>query len=171
MVTTLKWFLDTEFIDDGVTVDLISIGLACEDGREIYMVSNSYHTNKLLADPWLKANVLPHIAKERQVYHRHDIRQKVTYQLLTTKDRKDAKPEIWAYYASYDWIALCQLYGRMVDLPKSFPMYCRDLKQAMDERRFGREYLPVQDPATEHSAIEDARWLKSAYDSVFKPGS
>lgn len=164
---TLKWFLDTEFVDDGCTIDLISIGLVCEDGREVYMVSSEYDTDKVLRDPWLKAHVLPHIAKEHYVYSRHDIRQKVTYQLLTTKDRHGAQPEIWAYYASYDWIALCQLYGRMIDLPTSFPMYCRDLKQTMDERKIGSEFLPVQDPSTEHSAIEDARWLKSAYDSIF----
>ena len=33
------------------------------------------------------------------------------------------------YYADYDWVALCQLYGRMLDLPGRWPMFCRDLKQ------------------------------------------
>ncbi len=43
------------------------------------------------------------------------------------------KPEFYAYYAGYDWVAFCTLYGRMIDLPKGMPMYCRDLKQMLDE--------------------------------------
>ena len=32
----MKYFLDTEFIEDGKTIDLISIGIVSEDGRELY---------------------------------------------------------------------------------------------------------------------------------------
>ncbi len=42
-------------------------------------------------------------------------------------------PEFYAYYADYDWVLFCSLFGRMMDLPKGFPMYCRDLKQTLDE--------------------------------------
>ncbi len=44
-----------------------------------------------------------------------------------------AEPEFWAYYADYDWVVFCQLFGTMMDLPKGFPMYCLDLKQLQDE--------------------------------------
>ena len=40
-----------------------------------------------------------------------------------------SRPEIWAYYADYDWVVLCGFFGTMVDLPKGFPMYCLDIKQ------------------------------------------
>ena len=30
---------DTEFLDDGNTIELISIGIVCEDGREYYAVN------------------------------------------------------------------------------------------------------------------------------------
>jgi len=43
-------------------------------------------------------------------------------------------PEFYAYYADYDWVVFCSLFGRMIDLPKWFPMYCKDLKQTMDEK-------------------------------------
>lgn len=43
------------------------------------------------------------------------------------------KPEFYAYYADYDWVAFCWLFGKMIDLPKGFPMYCIDLKQILDE--------------------------------------
>lgn len=41
-------------------------------------------------------------------------------------------PEFYAYYADYDWVVFCWLFGRMIDLPKGFPMYCKDLKQELD---------------------------------------
>jgi hypothetical protein len=46
------------------------------------------------------------------------------------------KPDIsfYAYYADYDWVVFCSLFGRMIDLPKGFPMYCNDLKQSLDEK-------------------------------------
>lgn len=42
--------------------------------------------------------------------------------------------EFYAYYADYDWTVFCWLFGRMIDLPPDFPMYCIDLKQILDER-------------------------------------
>jgi hypothetical protein len=72
------------------------------------------------------------------------------------------EPEFWAYYADYDWVALCQLYGTMMDLPKGWPMYCRDLKQVADER--GATLPPQQ--GTEHHALADAIWTKAAWEAV-----
>lgn len=46
---------------------------------------------------------------------------------------KYPNPKFYAYYADYDWVAFCWLFGKMMDLPKGFPMYCRDLKQIVDE--------------------------------------
>jgi len=40
----------------------------------------------------------------------------------------------YAYYADYDWVVFAQLFGKMKDLPKGFPMYCKDLKQSLDEK-------------------------------------
>lgn len=40
----------------------------------------------------------------------------------------------YAYYADYDWVVFCWLFGRMIDLPKGFPMYCIDLKQELDSK-------------------------------------
>jgi len=43
-------------------------------------------------------------------------------------------PEFYGYYADYDWVLFCSLFGKMIDLPAGFPMYCIDLKQMLDER-------------------------------------
>ena len=38
----MRIFYDTEFLDDGKTIDLISIGMVAEDGRELYAVSSEF---------------------------------------------------------------------------------------------------------------------------------
>lgn len=42
----MKFFLDTEFYEDGSTIDLISIGVVTEDGREFYAVSQEAQLEK-----------------------------------------------------------------------------------------------------------------------------
>lgn len=44
------------------------------------------------------------------------------------------KNEFYGYYSDYDWVRFCWLFGRMIDLPKGFPMYCKDLKQIFDDK-------------------------------------
>lgn len=46
-----------------------------------------------------------------------------------------AQPEFYGYYSSYDHVVLCWLFGKMIDLPKGFPMYTIDLKQIFDEKQ------------------------------------
>jgi len=72
----------------------------------------------------------------------------------------DDKPEFWAYYADYDHVVLCQLFGTMMDLPDGWPMYTRDLKQLCDD--LGNPKLPKQQ-AGEHNALDDALWVKDMY--------
>ncbi len=62
--------------------------------------------------------------------------------------------ELWAWYAAYDHVALCQLYGSMPDLPRALPRFTRDLRQLWDE--VGRPSLPSE-PADQHDALADAR--------------
>lgn len=44
--------------------------------------------------------------------------------------------ELYGYYSAYDHVALCWLFGKMIDLPKGFPMFTIDLKQKLDERAY-----------------------------------
>lgn len=71
------------------------------------------------------------------------------------------KPEFWAYYADYDWVVFCQLFGTMMDLPSGFPMYCRDIKQECD--RLGNPKLPKQGE-NEHNALADAQWVRESWE-------
>ena len=51
-----RYFYDTEFIEDGTTIDLVSIGVVDETGREFYAVSTEFDGSRAI--PWVKRNVL-----------------------------------------------------------------------------------------------------------------
>lgn len=144
----MRFTFDTEFIEDGRTIDLLSIGIVAEDGREFYCEFDVDHRR---ASAWVKENVITHLRGE-PVYKRA-----VAAQLIT--EFCGEKPELWAYYADYDWVALCQLFGTMMNLPKGWPMYCRDVKQLCD--MIGNPKLPEQGKG-EHHALADARWTMEA---------
>jgi hypothetical protein len=52
----MRYFLDTEFVEQPNTIELISIGLVAEDGREFYAINQEANLNN--ADQWVKDNVL-----------------------------------------------------------------------------------------------------------------
>lgn len=179
MTTHTKYWLDTEFIEDGKTIELISIGIVCEDGRELYLINNECDFSK--ANDWVKENVISQLQprtlpiNDRVWTHRMNIRREVADfmgavlpAVLSDDDNSwryalaegKPKPEIWTYYGSYDWIVLCQLFGTMMDLPAGFPMYTMDLKQWCVQ--LGDPRLPAQGKG-EHSAIEDARWNRDVW--------
>lgn len=147
----MKIWLDTEFIEDGKTIDLVSIGMVREDGATYYAETNDYIPGK--ADEWVKENVLAHLHRGDAIKPRDVIAREII-------EFAGENPEFWAYYADYDWVVLCQLFGRMVDLPEGWPMFCRDIKQWCVD--LGNPKLPTQS-STEHHALEDARWNREAW--------
>jgi hypothetical protein len=151
-----RWFLDTEFNEDGRTIDLISLAIVAEAGVGREWVSSEFDEPR--CNDFVKANVLPHLPPPEQRVPRKQIAEELKALVLGGGD----KPELWAYFADYDWVALCQLYGPMVALPKGFPYWCRDLKQLMADRGVSKGELPEQTGA-EHSALNDATWVRDAY--------
>lgn len=290
----MKYYLDTEFLEGPQkekfpislfrkntppTIDLISIGIVAEDGREYYAISKDFnmeeawnrydlkqahtsenHSMNDIKVYWIRENVLKPIwreiffqaddsvalsNKQTEEFHRRvfsgeydhwfnfksmklfiDKYGKTNKQIAkevrsfcsmgsaystmdktiasimyfseldsevqkTIEDKKlihvfNEKPEFYAYYADYDWVVFCWLFGKMMDLPSGFPMYCKDLKQDFDfynENFKKRKKLnavgnihksinelkdfkdfPKQDPSKSHNAIEDARWNKQLHD-------
>lgn len=259
----MKYFIDTEFIEDFTRpligkprhyIDLISIAIVAEDGREYYAVSNEFDIDHVwnkyqmkrveqqipneVKEYWLRDNVLMPLVYDLA---RKDDEEKGAYMADWKSPKKwldyikynagweriwrprtkelikkygksnkqiaqeisdfcsgktgrlewvDAKkegvtfvddpnghvtinhgnPEFYGYYADYDWVLFCSLYGRMLDLPKDFPMYCRDLKQMFDEAQSSQPpdinlkndgAYPKQSNA--HNALDDARWNKRLY--------
>ncbi len=149
------WF-DTEFIDDGKTIEMISIGMVRDDGATLYMENSSCDLSR--CDDWLRKNVVAKldIAKGNHTYAWHP-----THIGESIRAFAGPKPDFWAYYADYDWVVLCQLYGRMIDLPTGWPMYCRDLKQELV--RLGNPEIYKLSEARAHNALSDAEWLRDTH--------
>lgn len=167
-----RYWYDCEFHEDGTTIDLISIGIVCEDGREYYAVNSEADWERIRANKWLCENVVPHLPLVGGVRHlaygigysfhvtRRDTRVKPKW--VIGNEVRDfllaaPEPELWAWYGAYDHVALCQLWGRMIDLPPGIPMWTNDLKQEVT--RLGNPTLPAQEDA-EHDALADARHLR-----------
>jgi hypothetical protein len=207
----MKYFLDTEFIESFHKplfgkrrhfIDLISIGVVAEDGREYYAISNEYSYND--ADNWVRENVITPIYVEtvhgdnrnkynaanfNRTYGRpNDLIAKELLEFFRCwRDQHFFRvsgdiPEIYGYYADYDWVLLCSLFGRMIDLPKGFPMYCKDLRQTEeDKRKFVsethrkeviikqmKEHPDYPKQINEHNALADAKWNYELYKFLTK---
>jgi len=207
----MKYFIDTEFIEGFKKplfgkrrhfIDLISIGIVCEDGRKYYAISNEYNWND--ADDWVKSNVIiPMYRQEISGDKRNHIDAETFHKYIPNgKSLKQIANEVrmfchyggpevinqefYGYYADYDWVLLCSLFGRMVDLPLGFPMYCKDLKQDLDAQAEGWRnavILEGQKPLeldyylsalkssedypkeeNEHNALSDAKWNKRLFE-------
>jgi hypothetical protein len=170
---TKIWY-DTEFVENGTTIELVSIGLIREDSLAYYGVnSNAVTMGRVVRHPWLAANVLPHLPvlfreggkiagsidswdwdKNHPDWHavRHisEIAAEVRDFILAAGD-----PQLNAWYAAYDHVRLMQLWGPMSARPEGIPMWTRDLKQEAD--RLGVKDVPAQHPGTEHHALMDAQ--------------
>ena len=146
----MRYFIDTEFHEKPGTLELISIGIVAEDGRELYRASSDFKLSG--GNSWVEENVLPYLpAPESRVSVARIAEEVLRF--------VDPDPEFWGYYADYDWILFCWLFGPMVDLPDHFPRYCLDIKQFC--KSLGNPRLP-ENPAT-HVAIEDARWIREVH--------
>jgi hypothetical protein len=166
----MKFFYDCEFLDDGVTIDLISIGIVREDGAEFYAVNRDTAWKRVAKHTWLVDNVvnsLPRIPGPARfpVSRRNPLSIDFDHPSMRTKAEiardvrilllsGDREPELWAWYAAYDHVCLAQLWGPMMNLPEGIPMYTHDLKQECD--RLGNPELPEQ-ATGEHNALADAR--------------
>jgi hypothetical protein len=152
------YFLDTEFSERGQCVELLSIGLVSDDGREYYAQNsdaslsscNEFVQQKVIPlfteDAWkpletIKDNVLE--------YFRADLEQGRSF-------------DVWTYFGNYDWVALCgSVFGGMTQTPKGFPYSAFDLQQYA--HHLGLRKIRVAKPQNIHNALADARWNRDAY--------
>lgn len=155
----MKYFIDTEFIEKPGSIQLISIGIKCEDGGEYYAVSSEFNPED--ANQWVKDNVLKKINNKNAK----------TIPLIRDEILKFVKGkniQFYGYYADYDWVVFCWIFGTMIELPKGFPMYCRDLKQMMDEKGLDNNWKKINcpDPESEHHALVDANWNYNLFKKI-----
>jgi len=161
----MLYVYDCEFIEDGYTIDLVSIGIVAEDGRKYYAVNRNVSWEKVhrRENVFVRENVWKHLPTNQggglslDVHH-VDVRTKQAIAHEVKNFLLDTSKEIslWADYCSYDHVALCQLWGRMVDLPRGIPMRTNDIIQRAEVLGIKEIQFPSQDPATMHHALHDA---------------
>lgn len=163
----MKVWYDTEFDEDGRTIELISIGMVAEDGRELYRVVADADWDRIARNDWVMKHVVPQLppredpAWRTRAQIRHDVATFLhPYQPFGDMLRGQkfvGLPELWAWYGAYDHVALAQLFGRMVDFPTHVPQWTNDVKQEL--LRLGNINTPAQQGGL-HDALADARHLK-----------
>ena len=193
----MRIFYDWGFIEDGRTIEPISIGMVADDGRELYLVNEDAGAGTLheqiCRHQWLMENVVPHLPLyARRPGERHYGKSSTstanTYKGFFSLDLNDnrvvsrrfmrnairdfldasAPVELWGYFASYDHVLLAQMFGRMIDRPASMPMWTNDVQQVAAALGLDNS-LPPQ-IGTAHNALDDARWTKAAWEYLTAKG-
>jgi hypothetical protein len=170
---------DTEFLENGRTIDMISIGMVAEDGQEYYAISNEFDEEAVWEHSWLPQHVMVHLPlvdnsddlshpwldrAHKDVKPRSVIRTEV-HTFLKSKATLANPLELWGYFSSYDHIVLCQLFGTMMDLPRFVPMYTNDVMQEFVNTGAPREAYPDK-PHDLHNALADAQWTLKFVNNV-----
>ena len=186
----MKYFHDTEFLEDGRTIELISIGIVCDDGREYYAVNADLPMDKIREHDWLLRNVMPSLpltnraALNKYLDQSPDLFPRMKLETLDVDTKTSTvkphwvianevrdfllasrPPELWAWFGAYDHVALAQLWGTMMMIPKGIPMYTNDIRSLVDWT--GVHELPKQAEGV-HNALSDARHNKVMYEHILK---
>jgi hypothetical protein len=255
----MNYYFDTEFIEGTQnntflcfnigqtkpTIDLISIGIVCEDKREYYAISKEFNIKEAWnrfqlketspvkksigifeeKEYWIRENVLKPIFVEwRENINSKIVRLGLPIPLntlefnyknfkhciksigknnaeiakeikeFTTWSKNDigkrlilSYPVFYGYYADYDWVVFCWLFGKMNNLPNGFPKYCIDLKQEFNRienlykwvrnsdyririlEKAGKTITSIKElrnypkQTNEHNALADAKWNFELY--------
>ena len=155
------WIRDNVLLP--VYKDLLKKGGISGDERNNW--SFTYKNLKRLIKLYGKTN--KEIAKEIEWFVAESVDPDVHPQDFSHPDFAHRHIEFVAYYADYDWVVFCWLWGKMLDLPTGFPMYCIDLMQIIDEVGVDKKLLKKQvSQINAHNALDDAQWVRNAYNYI-----
>jgi hypothetical protein len=146
----VRFFYDCEFIEDGTTIDLVSIGAVDERGREFYAVSTEFDPTRAIE--WVRRNVLDKLPAPADPAWRS--LERIRTDLLAFLTEPEEPIELWAWMSAYDHVALAQLWGDMRALPRPIPRFTHELRQRWEDA--GSPALPGIG-SDQHDALADAR--------------
>ena len=149
----VRFFYDCEFIEDGQTIELVSIAIVDEIGRAGALPRLDRFRSG--AGRALGAYATCSTSCRRRRRRPGSRGATIREQVLEFLTADGARPQLWAWFGAYDHVALCQLWGTMPKLPRALPRFTRDLRQLWEEA--GSPALPPE-PADAHDALADARY-------------
>lgn len=178
---------DTEFLEDGKTIDLISIGIVCEDGREYYAINSDADWDRIRRNDWLMDNVVRHLpthstgeVKKRQGFGAtgwswggidmrsplvkpkwviaNEVREFIVGD-LAARDEAVSEEELPVLWAYYGAYDHVALCQLWGRMIKHPRFMPMYSHDLMQEmRRLGVSNTAVPKPNTDHDALADARW-------------
>ena len=160
----MKLWFDTEFFDDGYTIDLISIAVVAEDGREYYAASSEFKHDR--ATQWIHENVLQllgDVSSHSRSHIRDDLHK--FFEFSDPSGQFCPQPEFWADCGEYDWIVLRQLFGDLTAWPSDWPKFAMDIEQWRVQ--LSAPHFKPQD-LNQHNALADARYTRSCWQELVR---
>lgn len=86
---------------------------------------------------------------------------------MNSQENGTKKIELIGFMSAYDHVALCWLFGKMIDLPKGFPYLTYDIQQLIVENNIDKKQLLKEVPQiNNHNALQDALWNKNAFNWI-----
>lgn len=174
-------FYDFEFLEDGDTIAPLSLAMINDQGATYQAVFHDAPWDQVAQDPWLMEHVVPHLPVHVTrgvglggMPHTHptltpdttDPRTKPGWVIanevrafITRGHPSQGGVELWGDHPHYDHVALCQLWGRMVDLPEGVPMRTHCVAQLAD---WLGVTVPDQDDG-QHDAMADAHHIRNVW--------
>lgn len=152
-------FLDTEFLDTGSRLELISIGVVDLQGREFYAENSEFDWEDPEVSDWLRKNVRPHLRGGDFQMDRGEIAWGLRRWVRSLG--AISRPRFWSWFAAHDWVLVCNLFGGLMSLPGEWPQVCLDLEQLRST--FGLNRPDREPDGAEHDALADARWHREIY--------
>jgi hypothetical protein len=186
----MRIYVDSEFVEDGHVIELLSIGMVREDGDSLYLVNTDHGAiSRTVNDTWLRENVAAHLPirmwdrgrdsfgyrwawewdkkhpdyLRAAVHHRPEIARRVKDFIAATPS-----PQLWADFSAYDHVVYAQLFGRMADLPDGFPMATFDIQQEAARTCCDLSEPPVPLVGPEHNALSDALNAKAVHEYLMR---
>lgn len=167
-MSPVRFFYDCEFLEDGSTIELISIGLVREDNATVYYgVNSDMPVDRIREHKWLMENVWPNLPlvdyKPEPGMRELDMTSSLVKpkwvianevrDFLLPSDVSPKDIQLWGYYSAYDHVVLAQLWGPMVEMPEGLPHHTKDIKQEIE--RLNSPKIPPQNGQA-HNALDDA---------------
>lgn len=162
-------FIDTEFSEGPDHLSLISLGMVTANGDTFYAEVVDHDDAR--ACKWVQENVLTKLLRNgaespkpqgKGLHFRHSgSHDSIAVRALDWVDALTFDPVFWGYFADYDWVLFCRLFGSMLNMPKGWPQLCLDVKQECLRLGISKNMFP--DATNLHNALDDAFWHRDIY--------
>ena len=153
-MTVRHYFLDTEFLDTGRRLELISIGVVTLEGDSFYAENSEFDWDDPEVTDWLRRNVQPHLRGGAYRMEPGEI-------AWGLRRWVEGRPWFWSWFAAHDWVLVCNLFGGLMSLPSSWPSNCLDLEQF--RATFNLTMIDRLAESEAHDALADARWHRAIF--------